>query len=74
MTALVVVAVLCLFNLLLSFGMIRRLRQHTELLNRPRHEPAEQDLVRPVGSTVGEFVTTTVDGDPCPGTRSGPQP
>lgn len=63
-TALVVVALLCLFNLLLSFGMIRRLRQHTELLNRPLHEPAERDLVRPVGSTVGEFATTTVDGEP----------
>ncbi|MFI5488656.1 TlpA family protein disulfide reductase [Micromonospora echinaurantiaca] len=62
--AVVVLAVLCVFNLLLSFGAIRRLRQHTELLNRPRHEPGERDLVRPVGSAVGEFVATTVDGDP----------
>ncbi|MFR9780124.1 hypothetical protein ACL02O_29220 [Micromonospora sp. MS34] len=73
-TALVVVAALCLFNLLLSFGMIRRLRQHTELLNRPLHEPAERDLVRPVGSTVGEFATTTVDGEPVSRDSVGAQP
>ncbi|MFC7549386.1 TlpA family protein disulfide reductase [Plantactinospora sp. GCM10030261] len=63
-TAVAVLALLCLVNLVLSFGVIRRLRQHTELLNRPGHDAGERDLVRPVGSPVGEFATTTVDGDP----------
>lgn len=60
--AVVVLAVLCLFNLVLSFGIIRRLRQHTELLNRPGAGPAVSDHVLPVGATVPEFSVVTIDG------------
>jgi hypothetical protein len=59
--AVVVVGVLCLFNLLLMYGVIRRLREHTELLaKRPAGLP---DLIAAAGSVVGPFTATTVDGD-----------
>jgi thiol-disulfide isomerase/thioredoxin len=57
----VVVGVLCVLNLLLTWGVIRRLREHTELLaQRPAEFP---DIVARAGSTVGGFTATTVDGD-----------
>ena len=45
-------------NLLLTFGVIRRLREHTKLLaTRSEHAPAPQP-----GHAIGEFNTTSVDG------------
>jgi hypothetical protein len=59
--AIVVVAVLCVLDLLLTYGVIRRLREHTELLaQRPARMP---DVIIGAGSTVGGFTATTVDGD-----------
>jgi thiol-disulfide isomerase/thioredoxin len=57
----VVMGVLCVLNLLLTYGVIRRLREHTELLaQRPADLP---DIVAGAGSTVGRYTATTVDGD-----------
>jgi thiol-disulfide isomerase/thioredoxin len=57
----VVVGVLCLLNLLLTYGVIRRLREHTELLaQRPAGMP---DIIAGAGSMVGAFTATTVEGD-----------
>lgn len=55
----VLVGMLCLLNLVLSFGVIRRLREHTELL-------AERDSPvpgLPVGSQAADFTATTTDGE-----------
>jgi hypothetical protein len=60
-TAVVLVGVLCVLNLLLTYGVIRRLREHNELLaQRPVGLP---DLIIGAGSAVGAFTASTVDGD-----------
>lgn len=56
------VGLLCLLNLLLTFGVIRRLRQHTEHLN--RLAPADSPPGIGVGDAVGDFETTTTTGEP----------
>ncbi len=54
--AVVVLGVLTLFNLLLLYGVIRRLREQTEL-------PATRsDGIAKAGSMVGAFTATTIDG------------
>jgi thiol-disulfide isomerase/thioredoxin len=60
--AVVVVGVLCVLNLLLTYGVIRRLREHNELLAH-RGQLAVPDLVVGAGSLVGPFSAATVDGD-----------
>lgn len=59
----VVLGALTLLNLLLTLGVIRRLRDHTGLLNRSS-DPAHRDAspTRPVDAVVGHFTATTVDG------------
>jgi thiol-disulfide isomerase/thioredoxin len=59
--AVVVVGVLCLLNLVLTYGVIRRLREHTELL--AQRSAGVPDAIAGAGSTVGTFTATTVDGD-----------
>jgi hypothetical protein len=61
LTALVVfVGVLGLLNLVLTLGVIRRLREHTELISsRPPQAP---DAMLPAGTTIADFVATTLDG------------
>lgn len=56
------VGLLCLLNLLLIFGVIRRLRQHTEHLNQLR--PTELAPGIGVGESVGDFQATTATGQP----------
>jgi thiol-disulfide isomerase/thioredoxin len=59
--AVVVVGVLCALDLLLTYGVIRRLREHAELLaQRPGGFP---DLIAGAGATVDGFTATTIDGD-----------
>ncbi|MFB9236645.1 TlpA family protein disulfide reductase [Plantactinospora siamensis] len=58
--AVVLVGALGLVNLVLMLGVIRRLREHTELLS-GRQEPAPQAMLEP-GSIPGDFTSTTVDG------------
>ncbi|GAB3141508.1 hypothetical protein GCM10027290_14370 [Micromonospora sonneratiae] len=59
LVAMVIVGLIGLFNLLLTFGVIRRLREHTEQLSELRHG---SDIILRAGATVGEFVADTTDG------------
>lgn len=59
--AVVIVGVLCVLNLLLTYGVVRRLREHGDLL--VRGPATARDLMAGAGSVVGEFTATTVDGD-----------
>ncbi|MGK5443892.1 TlpA family protein disulfide reductase [Micromonospora sp. URMC 105] len=58
--AVVLVAALGLLNLVLLLGVVRRLREHTDLLNDRQSAPPE--VMLEVGSIPGDFVSTTVDG------------
>lgn len=71
--AVIVVAALGLVNLMLLYGVIRRLREHTELLS-AKHGPAEPyQFGLAVGGEVGDFAVTTVDGVPVDrGSLAGP--
>lgn len=58
----VLVGLVGALNLVLSVGMVRRLRQHTEHLNRLlAGEPAEP---LPAGAVVAGLTGTTTDGEP----------
>ena len=59
--AVVLVGLLGLANLLFAFGVIRRLREHTELLNRLADTDAAAVML-PAGRTVEDFAATTLDG------------
>ncbi|WP_203988832.1 TlpA family protein disulfide reductase [Virgisporangium aurantiacum] len=48
-------------NLVFSFGVIRRLREHTEILNRRNSRPDRAMML--AGGTVGEFSVVAVDGE-----------
>jgi thiol-disulfide isomerase/thioredoxin len=73
--AVVIVGVLCVLNLLLTYGVIRRLREHSESL--AQGSSPVPDLMSGAGSMVGAFAATTVDGheltadDLAPGTLVG---
>ncbi|MBP8531683.1 hypothetical protein GWI24_00265 [Streptomyces sp. MK37H] len=61
-SAVVLVGALCSLDLILTLGVIKRLREHGELL-------AARAVDRPrsaieLGEQVGEFATHTVDGEP----------
>jgi len=64
--AVVVVGAICLLNLVLTFGVIRRLREHTELLNQRivDRAAAPGPIMLGPGATVGDFSVTTTDGVP----------
>ena len=58
--AVVLVGLVAVVNLLLTIGVIRRLREHTtKLAGMP-----DMDAMKPAGERIGEFSTTTVDGMP----------
>ncbi|MEU9509652.1 hypothetical protein AB0D32_25605 [Micromonospora sp. NPDC048170] len=59
--AVVLVAALGLLNLVLMLGVVRRLREHTELLSDQQSQPPA--VMLEAGSVPGEFVSTTVDGE-----------
>jgi thiol-disulfide isomerase/thioredoxin len=59
---LVVVGLLGMFNLVLSFGLVRRLREHSGLLARVTAGPGSAGLVAEVGTRVAPFRVTAVDG------------
>lgn len=61
--AVVVVGLLCLLDLVLTLGVIRRLREHTDLLDRSMAGMSPPVGV-PVGETVAEFAATTIEGEP----------
>ncbi len=58
----VLVGALGVVNLLFSFGVIRRLREHTEILNQLGGQP--HSVILEPGQTVADFAATTVDGRP----------
>jgi thiol-disulfide isomerase/thioredoxin len=60
---LVLVGALCLFNLVLTVGVVRRLREHGDSLARlSASGPSPMVRLGP-GSEVGDFTATTVDGE-----------
>jgi thiol-disulfide isomerase/thioredoxin len=59
---LVVVGALTLLNLVFTLGVVRRLREHTALLDRSSHPAHGDSPTRPVDALVGDFTATTVDG------------
>ena len=58
--AVVAVGVLCLADLLLTFGVIRRLRQHSALLASRGDAPVATRLS--IGESPGPFTAVTTDG------------
>ncbi|MEU7877260.1 TlpA disulfide reductase family protein [Microbispora bryophytorum] len=66
LTALVLgVGVLCLIDLVLTVGVIRRLRAHEEMLSaRPAVSPS---IVLPPGAKIGGFSAVSTDGVPVSG-------
>ncbi|MCX4774950.1 hypothetical protein [Streptomyces sp. NBC_01285] len=60
--AVILVGLLCALDLVLTLGVVKRLREHTALLSSP---PAMTELpVIAVGEEIGEFATSTVAGEP----------
>jgi thiol-disulfide isomerase/thioredoxin len=60
--AVVVVGLLCLVNLVLTFGVIRRLREHTNALgNLPQQMGSPLGIA--IGGTPGDFTATTTTGE-----------
>jgi len=61
--ALAFVGALCVLNLVLTLGVVRRLRQHSELLSgKSQTLAAPGDGMLPVGASPSEFEATTVTG------------
>ncbi|MBQ1037590.1 hypothetical protein [Micromonospora sp. C81] len=58
--AVVLVAALGLLNLVLLLGVVRRLREHSDLLSDQQGQPPA--VMLEVGSIPGDFVSTTMDG------------
>jgi hypothetical protein len=56
----VVLGLFSLVNLLFTAGVVRRLREHTTILDALAGEPPV--VTRPVGTAVDAFTTTAVDG------------
>ncbi|MFB7178219.1 TlpA family protein disulfide reductase [Streptomyces sp. NPDC056257] len=57
--AVVLLSALCLLNILLTVGVVKRLREHTEIL-----APIRQQAGIRTGDEVGDFQTVSVDGRP----------
>lgn len=55
-------AALCLLNLLLTVGVIRRLKEHTELIQNMPGTGPPPEVMLPAGERVGEFAAETEDG------------
>lgn len=62
LAAVAVLTLLCLGNVLLTFGVIRRLNEHTAILDDLAGEPPA--VLRPAGEVVGDFAATARDGTP----------
>ncbi|MFG1874753.1 TlpA family protein disulfide reductase [Sphaerisporangium sp. NPDC049003] len=60
-TAVIVVGVLVLLDLVLTFGVIRRLREHTEQLGQAHHGPT--DLICGKGTEIAGFAAVTTEGE-----------
>lgn len=60
--AVVLVTGLCLLNLLLTVAVIRRLREHTELIGTMGGGQAFPDSMLAAGERIGDYSTETLDG------------
>lgn len=60
--AVVFAVVLCVLDLLLTLGVIRRLREHTSRLDNLGVAGYATNALPMVGEKVGEFTVTTIDG------------
>ncbi|MET7336748.1 TlpA disulfide reductase family protein [Nonomuraea sp. NPDC005650] len=68
--AVVLVAALCLLDLLLTFGVIRRLKQQaTQLQGLLQGDHFDLQDILPVGSQIGDFDAVTVGGERVSGGR-----
>lgn len=62
--AVVVVGVLCTLDLVLTLGVVRRLREHTERLSNLTGGPVEPtDMMLPKGEAVADFAAVTTSGE-----------
>ncbi|PNG20444.1 TlpA family protein disulfide reductase [Streptomyces cahuitamycinicus] len=59
--AVVLVGVLCALDLVLTLGVVKRLREHTQLIAGVRDAGR---TCKGVGEEIGEFAVTTVEGEP----------
>ncbi|MEV0229532.1 TlpA disulfide reductase family protein [Nonomuraea sp. NPDC050786] len=64
LAAVILVGALCLLDLVLTFGVIRRLREHTAHLEKLLKGAPPDDPAQMLGERVGEFAATTTDGEP----------
>jgi thiol-disulfide isomerase/thioredoxin len=62
--AVILVGMLCLLDLLLTFGVIRRLREHTTHLEKLLSNVRLDEPLRMPGERVEDFAATTTDGEP----------
>ncbi|MEU0939481.1 hypothetical protein [Embleya sp. NPDC005971] len=62
--AVVLVGALCLLDLLLTVGLVRRLRAEQARGPHPSAQPIDDDGMLPPGALVGAFETHTLDGRP----------
>lgn len=60
--AVIVVGAVCLLDLLLTFGVIRRLREHTELLREHQMPSSRQVIGLSAGQVPKPFTVVTADG------------
>ncbi|GAA2600218.1 TlpA family protein [Dactylosporangium fulvum] len=61
--AVVIVGLLCLLDLLLTVGVIRRLREHTEQLGQLSAAGGDSGSL-PIGAHVPQFEAGSIDGEP----------
>jgi thiol-disulfide isomerase/thioredoxin len=61
--ALILVGSLCALDLILTLGVMKRLREHTEMLSNVAGGGSGRASIA-VGEEVGDFTTSTVDGEP----------
>jgi hypothetical protein len=65
LAAAVAVAIVCtVLNLVLTFGVIRKLREHDALIAGTASEHGHAEATAPPGATVAAIAATTVDGRP----------
>jgi Redoxin len=61
--AVIVVGLIAVLDLLLTFGVVRRLREHTELIGGGAGAPAGAPTMLEIGGSIAPFDATTVDGE-----------
>src|SRR5579863_5118363 len=60
--AVIIVGILCLLDMLLTFGVIRRLREHSELLRTRQFGDETPVISLSAGQVPAEFAVTADDG------------